>query len=135
MAAEATRPDGTVDLTTFPTYNELDAKLMGRRTFPGQTHLNTNAHHLARKDFSRAFGIPENQWDNTPAALLPKDAHGRFEYDILQPLLPVKKAGQAPYGPADRALILQRLEEAYIDFGRPELFPLARQWLLQGAQP
>jgi len=78
--------------------------------------------------------IPESAWDNVPGILLTHDKHigteaiGSFHNGCLKKYLQVGNS-------YNKGAILTGLEQAYNDFGQPNVWKVAKAWLkTQGVQ-
>lgn len=128
----AVRPDGTIDLEKVPSAGEIRSAMAGRLARAGlQTH-HTVPKYLARQLYRNLHGgmEPPTQWlQNMPGILMDRLEHvggpgsgtSSIHSLISRQLSPGKK-----YEPD---FIIQNLRQAYDDFGRPDIWKVAEQWL------
>jgi hypothetical protein len=127
----AKRADGTIDLTKVPTHAEVVGDVMFGRLKSGQLQSN----HTVPKYVQKLFGINQAVEDTVPSLILKQVEHtgpgaGSF-HNILYRYVP---KATVP-GSLSNAELLSKLEQAYTDFGRPDVWEVAREWLrLQGIQ-
>jgi len=122
---EALRPDGSVDLARIQTFRQIKNY---RATMPGMALkarvTGLENHHLVPRRVSRLLGVPEAEWDDSPAILLLRAEHQAAAGGSVASFHRILDRRLAGVGDlADRRRVLDALLDAYDEFG------------LQGARP
>jgi len=117
------------DLTKVPKVSELKPKLAGR-VFSADLH----DHHTVPKYLAEDLGIPESAFDDMPGIVLHRVEHldlgegSNGFHALLNDRLPPRNLHSPPY---TREIILPNLEQVYREFGREDVWLVAREWLRQ----
>ena len=128
---KAVRPGQPIDLSLVPTHAEVKATLNADSVLGGLlAKAGMESHHTFPKYVQKLLGITDPTiQDTTPSLVLRIADHqnspGSF-HSIINELIPKRSLP----GQFSRQELLDRLEQAYVGFGKPEVFQAAKAWLL-----
>lgn len=91
-----------------------------------------HAHHIISKHVHPAFGIQPHEVDLVPGvALFAKDHinYGNTNLNAITRLIGDRLQYSRVFGPQHAGQVRQRLQEAYQQFGWPDLWRAAEAWL------